>query len=162
MMRGRRRLARSLAFLTLFELESRAGSSLDEALEGRREALEDDIGDRIDGRNADFARDLVASTLARRVEIDDLIQTHAPAFPIDQLPVTDRVALELGIVELLQPGDASVRVVINEAVELAKTYGGQSSGRFVNGVLGTIAEGLTEQSASRAGSNGERSHHAET
>jgi transcription antitermination protein NusB len=137
-------MARSLAFLTLFEVESRPGSSLGEALEQRREMLEEETNERLDPDSVEFARNLAAGALNRRAEIDALIQADAPAFPIEQLSVTDRVALELGISELMDPGDASERVIINEAVELAKTYGGESSGRFVNGVLGTIAEELAE------------------
>jgi N utilization substance protein B len=159
MRRGGRRLARSLAFLTLFEIESRSGSTLEEALDRRRESLEEEAGERLDDRNVEFARGLVTSTLARRDDSDALIHRYAPTFPIDQLPVTDRVALQLGIVELMEPGESSVGVIINEAVELAKTYGGQSSGRFVNGVLGTIAEGLGEAAETRKGSEGERPHH---
>jgi N utilization substance protein B len=140
-MKGRRRLARSLAFLTLFELESRPHSSLNDAFQRRREALEEESGERLDDESQRFARGLVEGALTRRAAIDARLQMDAPAFPIDQIAVTDRVALELGVYELLYDREAPVKVAINEAVELAKTYGGEGSGRFVNGVLGTIAEG---------------------
>ena len=77
--------------------------------------------------------------MAEREAIDHRLAAVAPAFPIDQMATTDRVALELATYELLLQRDTPVKVVINEAVELAKTYGGENSGRFVNGVLGTIA-----------------------
>ena len=138
-MRGRR-LARSLAFLTLFELESRPQRSLTEAMDARLEDLEEE-GGTLDAESREFARSLVEGTLSRRAEIDARVQADAPAFPIEQIAVTDRVVLELGTYELVFARDAPVKVIINEAIELAKTYGGENSGRFVNGVLGTIAEG---------------------
>jgi N utilization substance protein B len=144
-------MARTLAFLTLFELESRPGSDLPEALERRGRSLEEDMNQPLDVASVDFARGLVEGTVARRAEIDARIHANAPAFPIEQLSATDRVALELAAFEMLAPGDTSVSVIINEAVELAKTYGGQSSGRFVNGVLGTIAEELSDDSRQSTG-----------
>ncbi|MGI8968602.1 MAG: transcription antitermination factor NusB [Chloroflexota bacterium] len=134
-----RRASRDLALQTLFELESRTGRPVEQVLAERVAALEEDAESRLDRRTIDFATELVQGTLAERQEIDQRIECAAPAFPVIQMAATDRVALELGIFELLYAHSAPKRVVINEAVELAKTYGGESSGRFVNGVLGTIA-----------------------
>lgn len=145
-MRHGRRLARSLAFQALFELESRRTRSVDAAVRDRLDALAEDTGEQLDDRSAAFAEGLVSGTLDRRPQIDEEISRAAPAFPIDQLATTDRVAMELATYEMLYVPDVPIKVAINEAVELAKTYGGESSGRFVNGVLGTIAE---EVSASR-------------
>jgi N utilization substance protein B len=142
-MKSGRRRARNLAFQTLFELEARAGRSVEEALTDRVDALQEETGERVDRRSFEFARELVTGTLAERVAIDRRIGDAAPLFPVEQVALTDRVALEIAIFELLFGHTASVGVVINEAVELAKTYGGESSGRFVNGVLGTIAEDLS-------------------
>lgn len=144
-MTGERRLARMLAFQVLFELESRQGTALPEVLEQRIEDLENETGQRVGDRVRAFARQLVHGALAQRDAIDDRIARAAPAFPVSQLPATDRVALEIAAFELLAPDNAPVKVVINEAVEMAKTYGGENSGRFVNGVLGTIAEEITKQ-----------------
>jgi N utilization substance protein B len=152
-------VARRLAFLTLFELESRPGSAVTEALERRLEMLEEDTGERLDAPSVKFARALVEGTLALRSEIDAQIHEDAPAFPVDQIAVTDRVAMELGVFELLHRGDSPIGVVINEAVEVAKTYGGDGSGRFVNGVLGTIAEELTEDARPLSGPNRARPQH---
>lgn len=138
-MKNRRRLARNLAFQTLFELEARSDRSLEDALGDRARVLAEDESDAVRPDVIEFARSLVSGTLAERETVDARIHVAAPAFPIDQLATTDRVALELGIFELLFDKRAPLRVIINEAVELAKTYGGESSGRFVNGVLGTIA-----------------------
>jgi N utilization substance protein B len=141
-MRGGRRLARNLAFQTLFELELRPDRPIDAVLEGRVTAIQEEEKERLDPRSVAFARQLVSGALDKREILDQQIQQTAAAFPVDQMPVTDRVALEIGLLELLSEGGTPVNVAINEAVELAKTYGGENSGRFVNGVLGTIAEGL--------------------
>jgi len=141
--RGGRRLARSLAFQTLFELEARSGRSIEEALTDRVEAEIEETGERIDRRSIEFARNLVRGALAERHGIDRRIAVAAPLFPVEQMAPTDRVALEIAVFELTCTSTTSVGVVINEAVELAKIFGGESSGRFVNGVLGTIAEELS-------------------
>jgi N utilization substance protein B len=141
-MKNRRRLARRLAFETLFELEARPDRTLEEALQQRTVALEEDMGEVMDAGSLDFILDLLRGTLAERETIDARIAEVAPAFPVNQLSPTDRVALEIGSFELLFDPRLSRRVAINEAVELAKTYGGEHSGSFVNGVLGTIAERL--------------------
>ncbi len=141
-MKNRRRLARRLAFETLFELEARPERSLEEALQQRTVALEEDTGEVMDPISLDFILDLLRGTLAERSAIDARIGEVAPMFPVDQLSPTDRVALEIGAFELMYDRQLSQRIAINEAVELAKTYGGENSSRFVNGVLGTIAERL--------------------
>jgi N utilization substance protein B len=134
-----RQQARSLAFQTLFEIESRPERSVGDALRDRVEALEEETGEPVQRPGVEYAERLVQGTLDERSAIDKRIGRAAPAFPIDQIATTDRVALELAVHELLREPSVPVKVVINEAVELAKTYGGENSGRFVNGVLGTIA-----------------------
>lgn len=89
--------------------------------------------------SADFARDLIEGVLAQRDEIDRTIADAAPAWPIDQLPAIDRNILRLAIREMLGDNGTPVSAVINEAVELAKSFGSEKSASFVNGVLGTIA-----------------------
>jgi N utilization substance protein B len=135
-----RRLSRILALQSLFELEARPGLSLQSTLERRAADLEEETGETLGRGLRDFAAALVEGALAHRAEIDARVARVAPAFPVNQLPLTDRVVLELAVYELAYQTDTPLRVVINEAVELAKTYGGENSGRFVNGVLGTIAE----------------------
>ena len=84
-----------------------------------------------------FARDLVSTVVDNRERIDEYIARFAPAWPLDQIAIVDRNILRLGICEILfDLGPA--KVAINEAVELAKTYGGESSSKFVNGVLGSF------------------------
>ncbi len=86
----------------------------------------------------DFARTLVQGILEHRAELDALIQDNAPEWPLDQVAVIDRNILRMAIFEFAVAGNTPVKVAINEAVELAKLFGSDSSGRFVNGVLGTI------------------------
>ncbi len=85
-----------------------------------------------------FATALVAGTLARQPEIDALIATFAPQFPLDQLAAVDRAVLRVAVYELRYGAKAPPKAVVNEAIEIAKEYGGDASGRFVNGVLGRV------------------------
>lgn len=92
---------------------------------------------------ASFARDLVEGVSKHRQELDSLVGRYAPEWPVDQIAIIDRNILRLAIYEILMRNDTPVKVAINEAVELAKEFGSDSSGRFVNGVLGSLvsAEG---------------------
>ena len=83
---------------------------------------------------------LAKGVLAHRPQIDEIIKKSAPEWPIEQITIVDRNVLRIGIYELLfgDKNEVPPKVAINEAIELAKSYGGESSGRFVNGVLGTI------------------------
>lgn len=93
-----------------------------------------------------FVHYLVNGVLKNREKIDKLIEKCAPEWPLDQVTVVDRNVLRLGIFELVFGNYKEVppKVAINESIELAKTYGGESSGRFVNGVLGTIYREMGE------------------
>lgn len=138
-----RRRARILAFQTLFELVSRPTHAVQDVFDARLTALEEDEERPLDRRSADFALGLVHGALAEREEIERRLASAAPAFPVEQIAATDRVMLELAVYEMAFAHDAPVGAIINEAVDIAKTFGGESSGRFVNGVLGTIAKGLS-------------------
>jgi N utilization substance protein B len=89
--------------------------------------------------NAAFARELVSGVVQNREKIDQNIQNFAPAWPIEQIPVVDRNILRLAIFEILLDNKVPVKVAINEAVELAKAFGGDNSSKFVNGVLGSVS-----------------------
>lgn len=103
-----------------------------------------EFGPGMEGRS--FVVGLVKNTLKHQGEIDKLIEKCAPEWPLAQVTVVDRNILRLGIYEVLFGSYEEVppKVAINEAIELAKTFGGESSGRFVNGVLGTIYRELGE------------------
>jgi N utilization substance protein B len=87
-----------------------------------------------------FAEQLVAGVLQEREELDTLLQGSAPLFPVERIAPVDRAVLRLAIYELLRVPATPPKVAINEAVELAKEFGGDNSSRFVNGVLGDVME----------------------
>ena len=127
-----RRVGRVLAMQTLYEHDV---TGVD-ALEALRTRLEDEPAS---PRAATFAKRLVRGTVEHLERIDELLRETAPSWPIDSMPEVDKAILRLALFELIVDNKAPFRVVINEAVELAKAYGGEHSGRFVNGVLGTVA-----------------------
>lgn len=148
---------RVLAMQTLFEMDS-ASRDLDEIInrfrfgEGELPASalettdEDELAvDDVPSTVAEHAEQLARGAAAKQVEIDPIIEKAAPAFPIAQIAMVDRNVLRLAIYELYHQPDVPFRVVINEAVEIAKRFGGPNSGKFVNGVLGTVGKNLPEE-----------------
>jgi N utilization substance protein B len=137
-MTGFRHKARTIALQTLYELDCSSHKPkeiLARLLEGK--ALPDEA--------ADFARSLVDGVLQNKKDIDDVIQRFAPAFPINQIATTDRNILRLAIFEILFDNRVPMKAVINEAVELAKSFGSHTSQKFVNGVLGSVATTCVDQ-----------------
>jgi N utilization substance protein B len=94
----------------------------------------------------EFVVSLVEGIAEKHEELDKIISVSAPEWPLAQLPIVDRNVLRIGLYELLYSNREEVppRVAINEAIELAKTYGGQNSGKFINGVLGTVYREIGE------------------
>ncbi len=129
-----RHLARTLVMQALHEWDFRKlePSELPAVAEYARLQLAPDFDDHA------FVENALTGIVEHLPEIDGLIVRYAPEWPLDQITAIDRVILRLGIYELLFVLDIPAKVSINEAVELAKTFGGESSGRFVNGVLGAI------------------------
>ena len=123
---------RALALKVLYEVDS-VGHDVDETL-ARLLAKE-----KLSEENVTFARELVSGVIQNREKIDHNIQSFAPAWPIGQIPVVDRNILRLAIFEILLDNKVPVKVAINEAVELAKTFGSDNSSKFVNGVLGSVS-----------------------
>jgi len=103
----------------------------------------------------EFARELSAGVTGKLPVLDSIIAKAAPQWPIDQISVIDRNILRLGLFELLYEDKKAVppKVAINEAIELAKNFGGESSGKFVNGVLGTVYKEMLEQDPKLAKNN---------
>ncbi len=93
----------------------------------------------------DFCRLLTAGVIKNIKAIDEAIEQYAPEWPLEQITIVDRNILRIGIYELRYDRDIPPRVAINEAIEVAKTFGGESSGKFVNGVLGAIYKNLIEK-----------------
>lgn len=100
----------------------------------------------------DFVLQLVQGVRDNIEKLDEVITASAPEWPIEKLPVVDRNVLRIGLQELLHADRKEVppRVAINEAIELAKTYGGMNSGRFINGVLGTVYREIGEPDAPKS------------
>ena len=130
-MAGKRHKARMLALQALYEVDAVARKP-----EAVTERLLAEAA--LSGENSAFVRELVNGTLQHREEIDRKIQKHAPAWPVDQIAIIDRNVLRLAIFEILFDNKVPVKVAINEAVELAKTFGSEKSSKFVNGVLGVV------------------------
>lgn len=137
-----RRQARTLALQTLYETDQ-TEHPWQEVLE---RALEQDEAD---PQVASYLTVLVEGIFEHQRSIDREIELAAPAFPIGQLSPVDRNTLRIAIYELRYARDVPVKVAINEAVELAKRFGGESSGRFVNGVLGTVVDRLPDSDTKR-------------
>jgi len=131
-MAGARRKARGLALQALYEVDSTGHE-----VEGVVTHLLADGG--LSEENGAFVRELVSGVIQHKEKIDLNIQNFAPAWPIEQIPVVDRNILRLAIFEILFDNKVPVKVAINEAVELAKTFGSDNSSRFVNGVLGSVS-----------------------
>lgn len=135
-MASNRHLGRIVALQTLYEWDFRQechdpAVSIDEILQRNIERYQDTIDD------TDFIKQVVRGTLDANEELDSIIRPIAPEWPIEQIARIDRNILRLALYELIKAQDAPPKVVINEAVELAKAFGGENSSKFINGVLGT-------------------------
>lgn len=94
-----------------------------------------------------FINHLVKGVINNLEKINELITKYAPEWPLEQITVVDRNILRIGICELkFSKGEIPPKVAINEAIELAKSFGGESSGKFVNGVLGSIYKDMADKS----------------
>jgi len=126
-----RRRARALALQALYEIDS-VGHSPDTVLEERLAETP------LPEPAAAFSRRLVMGVLRCQSVLDRFIQEHAPEWPVEQMACVDRNILRMALFEFAVDGSTPVKVAINEAVELAKMFGSDSSARFVNGVLGAL------------------------
>lgn len=131
-MTGARRKARAIALQALYEIDS-VGHDVEEVV--TRFLAEEWLSEENDA----FVRELVSKVTQNKEKIDHNIQKFATAWPIEQIPVVDRSILRLAIFEILFDNKVSVKVAINEAVELAKKFGSDNSSKFVNGVLGSVS-----------------------
>lgn len=137
-----RHLSRSIAMQTLYEWDF-YGKKAD-IISGLFERNLAEFGSGLEDK--EFPRRLVDGVLAQLEVLDKIISKAAPEWPIEQINIVDRNILRLGLYELLYSKREEVppKVAINEAIELAKSFGGESSGRFVNGVLGTVYREIGE------------------
>lgn len=135
-MASNRHLGRIITLQTLYEQEFRhdvgdTGVQLNEVLARNIGRYQDMVDDKA------FIKRLVEGVAGQHAELDAVLQPLAPEWPVDQIARIDRVILHIGLYELQHENDVPPKVVINEAVELAKAFGSENSSKFVNGVLGT-------------------------
>lgn len=139
-----RHLARSVVLQVLFERDSSPNKLTAVQCDSRLRDYSSEFG----ARDSDmpFMKELLKAALAKQTEIDEVIVRAAPEWPLDRISPIDRNILRLGLTELLfaDRADVPAKVAINEAIELAKTFGSTSSSRFVNGVLGAVYVELGE------------------
>ena len=128
-----RHLARAVALQSLYEWDFYHGDR--NPVEVAERNLED-FASELDEK--EFSLRIVDGVLNHHAEIDKTIRTFAPDWPLEKITTVDRNILRIATYELLHNEEIPSKVAINEAIELAKTFGGESSGRFVNGVLGAI------------------------
>ncbi len=148
-MASNRHLGRIIALQTLYEQEFRsdAGDTSYDIADilarnvKRYEKLVDDV---------DFIDQLVHGVLANQAKLDATLQPIAPEWPIDQIARMDRTILHIGLHELENPNGVPPKVVINEAIELAKAFGSENSSKFINGVLGTALRNIDPASDTKA------------
>lgn len=137
-----RHLSRSIVMQSLYEWDFYGKKS------GGLDAIVDrnvkDFGPGLE--DLKFVHELAKGVVKHIAEIDNIIEKAAPEWPIAQISIIDRNVLRIGLFELLYANKEEVppKVAINEAIELAKTFSGQTSGKFVNGVLGTVYKQLEE------------------
>jgi len=129
--------ARGLALQVLYEIDL-AGHSPTEVL---KERLEDEL---LSEELGEFARQIVFGVLPIREQLDIILTKYAPEWPLDQVAIIDRNILRMATWEFAVQKETPVKVAINEAVELAKQYGSESTSRFVNGVLGSLVDHQNE------------------
>jgi len=134
-----RHLSRTVAMQSLFEWD----------FNGRKEELKNIVANNLaefasEAKEPKFIYGLAEGVEKNLAEIDEIITKTAPDWPVSQIPEVDRSVLRVSIYELRFQKEAPPKVVINEAVELAKTFGGEQSGKFVNGVLGTLYKQMQE------------------
>ncbi len=146
-----RHLSRSIVLQTLFEWDflsaSAKASAGEPASQTIKEALKRNLKEFAPGLEDDvFVFSLIDQILKKQPMADEIIEKAAPDWPIDKISVVDRNILRIGLTELLFGDRTQVppKVAINEAIELAKTFGGENSGKFVNGVLGAVYKEIGE------------------
>jgi transcription antitermination protein NusB len=136
-----RYLSRSLAVQTLYQWDfaGKDEKEINNILKYNFQEFAPDFNDE------GFTQHLLDGVINKLDEIDEYIKKYAPEWPLEQITVIDRNILRLGIFEMIYDQDIPARVAINEAIELAKAYGGASSSKFVNGVLGSIYKDILPQ-----------------
>ena len=135
-----RHLARTIAMQTLYQWDFKGKPTA--TIPAIMEQNVREFGAGIDEDNQSFVESTVNGVLEHLGDIDKKIEEYAPEWPLDHMTLVDRNILRIGVFELYFNDDIPAKVAINEAIEIAKTFGGQSSGKFVNGILGAMYNDL--------------------
>ncbi len=139
-----RHLARSIALQSLYEWDfsKEENKDLEKIVEKNIENTKGEV------KHKDFICDLTKGVTSNIEELNKIISAAAPEWPLEKITIIDRNVLRIGLYELIYGNKEEVppKVAINESIELAKSFGGSSSGRFVNGVLGTVYKEISERS----------------
>ena len=144
-----RHLARSVVLQVLFERDASEGALSNDYAAARLSDYAKEFGVR-DG-DMPFMKELLATTIAKQKEIDEVIVRAAPEWPLEKIAMVERNVLRIGLYELLYADKNEVppKVAINEAIEVAKNYGGPNSVKFINGVLGTVYREMDENAGEK-------------
>ncbi len=144
-----RHLARTIAMQTLFlwDFNGKEATDLDQMIEKIFLHFAPNFNDH------GFSRDLVRSVIDKLADIDKYIIRYATEWPLEQITTVDRNVLRIGVYELVFDKDIPAKVAINEAIEIAKAFGGESSGKFVNGVLGAIYKDMEREGVKKTDKN---------
>jgi len=137
-----RQLARSIVLQSLYEWD------FFKQKQDLIKIVERDLAELAPGLDEpEFVWRLIKGILEHKKEIDAIIEKAAPEWPLEQIAIVDRNILRIGLYELLyaDPNEVPPKVAINEAIELAKNFGGPNSGKFINGVLGTVYKQISER-----------------
>ena len=136
-----RHLGRTIAIQTLYQWDFNGRTQdIDAIVDYNRGMFAPEFDD------GGFVKHLVSGVMDHQEDIDSLIVKYAPEWPLEQITVIDRNILRLGIFELKYDENIPAKVAINEAIELAKSFGGESAGKFVNGVLGAVYKEIDQTS----------------
>ncbi len=158
-MSANRHLGRIVALQTLYEQDFRLecqdkGFKLKEVLARNINRYRETVDD------TKFIERLVNGVNDNQADLDGIIGPVAPEWPIDQIARMDRIVLRMGVYELTMDKSVPPKVVINEAVELAKAFGGDNSSKFINGVLGTVLRNIEEAAKPKASAANKKSKSA--
>lgn len=154
-----RHLARSIAMQSLYEWDFYGKKSDIEQISERNLK---EFGPGLEETNQTFSKNLAKGVVEHIAELDSIIEKAAPEWPVDQITLTDRNVLRLGLYELIYSNRDEVppKVAINEAIELAKNFSGESSGKFINGVLGTVYREINQTTNDQQPTTDDRSAEA--
>lgn len=141
-----RHLCRTIALQTLYEIDflNFDKNTIEKEATKILERNIQEFGPTL-GEKAELAKTLVDKIIKHLPEIDEQIKKYAPQWPLEQITLIDRNILRIGIFEMLFSDETPPKVAINEAIEMAKAFGGITSSKFINGVLGAIYEDLKKE-----------------